>query len=381
VLLESRVFQFLGGISYSWYLWHWPILVFGRILLPDTLGLMASLPLMLVSLLVAWAAHTLIENPIRFNSQLTGNSMRSLTMGAGITIIGVLIGVCCLSVGRHSAESVKQKPFLNAIANNVRVADDCMAGFHRKQLKICSFGSEDGKTVVLFGDSHAAQWLPALTKVADREHWHLISLLKAACPGATVPVYNPRLKGEEHECAEWRIRATSFIRDKRPLMLLMSSASGYVQRQGFQDPYARLSIQTWELGTKWTLEGIDTTATKVVVLRDTPRLDIDVPVCLSRSSAHPRLFPSGGCGRQEAQAVPGEIWQAESSAARGVGHVSLLDMTAYFCRSGECPPVLDGTVVYRDGNHVSTKYISSLAPALDRDLHSILTGDSFASSP
>jgi SGNH domain (fused to AT3 domains) len=246
-----------------------------------------------------------------------------------------------------------------------------MAGFRQDNMKICSFGPSDGETVILLGDSHAEQWLPALLQVAQSERWHLLTLLKASCPSATVPVYNPRLEREEYECATWRAKALSYIREIKPSIVLTSNALGYVKRPTFHDPYARLSLQTWEDGTRSTLRSLNDAATLVVLLRDTPRPEIDVPTCLSRVTSHPLLFPGSTCKIKENEALPQEIWQVETSAAQQFAHVSVLDMSSFFCHMGDCPPMLNGLVVYRDGNHMTSSFASSLAPSLARELRAI----------
>ena len=240
-------------------------------------------------------------------------------------------------------------------------------GFGRDQLKICSFGPSDANTVVLFGDSHAEQWLPALIQVANNERWHVVTLLKASCPSAMVPIYNPRLEREEYECSTWRSKALSYIHEVKPSIVLISNSSGYVKRPSFQDPYARLSIQEWQDGTRSMLRSLNAAAALVVLLRDTPRPDIDVPICLSRTSIHPLLFPANTCYVPEQQALAQTVWQAEISAAR-FEHVSILDMTDNFCRDGQCPPMLNGMVVYRDGNHITATFAASLAPTLANEL-------------
>jgi peptidoglycan/LPS O-acetylase OafA/YrhL len=367
-LLGSRAFQILGGLSYSWYLWHWPILVFGRILLPARQGPLTSILLLLASLAIAWGTHSLIENPIRFSRSLAAKSAYSLLLGATMTLGGLLAGALSFTLGRQSATSPREVIFLNAAANNVGNEHDCLAGFRRDQLKICSFGPIDADTVVIFGDSHAEQWLPALTQIANNEHLRVVTLLKASCPTAMVPIYNPRLEREEYECSTWRTNALAYISKIRPSIVLISNSSSYVKRPSFQDPYARLSIQQWQDGTRSTLQSLNAAAGFVILLRDTPRPDIDVPICLSRTSTHPVLYPASTCFKPEQQALAQPVWQAEISAAQRLDHVSILDMTDNFCQGGQCFPMLNGIVVYRDGNHMTSMFAASLTPALASEL-------------
>ena len=223
-ILGSRGLQRLGGLSYSWYLWHWPVLIFGRILLPGKPGPLTAVPLLLASLAVAFVTHSLIENPLRFNRGLIAKPRYSLALGAALTISGLLAGTLSMALGKRSSTSPREVEFLNAAANSDSNEHDCLTGFRRDQLKVCSFGPSDATTLVLFGDSHAEQWLPALTQVAIPPRWHVITLLKAACPSATVPVYNPRLEREEYECSAWRTKALSYIYSIKPSIVLVSDS-------------------------------------------------------------------------------------------------------------------------------------------------------------
>jgi peptidoglycan/LPS O-acetylase OafA/YrhL len=367
-LLGSRLFQALGRLSYSWYLWHWPVLVFGRILLPSRQGPLVSILLLLVSLVIAWVTHSLVENPVRFSRRLALKPIYSLALGATLTIGGLLIGSLSLSLGRKFASSPREVIFLNATTDSDRAERDCLTGFRRDQLKTCSFGPNDAKTLVLFGDSHAEQWLPALIQIANSQHWHLVTLLKASCPSAMVTVYNPRLEREEYECSAWREKALSYIFTVRPSIVLISNSSGYVKRPSVKDPYARLSIEQWQDGTRSTLQSLNAAAASVVLLRDTPRPDIDVPICLSRAITHPVLYPASTCHLSEQQALAQPVWQAEVSATQHLEHVSTLDMTDNFCRHDQCFPMMNGMVVYKDSNHIASTFAASLAPTLGDEL-------------
>jgi hypothetical protein len=360
-LLKSPLSQKLGKLSYSWYLWHWPVLVFGRILFPGR-GVLTALCLLAVSLAGAWLSHGVIENPLRFSRKLAGAPTYTLALGAGMTVTGLLVSGIVLHLAKQSANSVGQREFLTASAK-IPEEDRCMTTFRSSQLKICSLGPADGETVVLFGDSHAEQWLPAL-KSAQFSNWHIVTLLKAACRSVTVSVYNPHLQRIVDECSEWRSKAIEYIRSEKPTAVLISNSSGYVKRSSSQDGYATLTLAQWQEGMRKTLEKLNTGATSILVVRDTPRPGVDIPTCLARAKSHPALFSQKDCVVREDKAITEEVWKAEQNAASGFTHVVASDLTDRFCRSGECRPILNDTIVYRDGNHMAAGFSASLAPVL-----------------
>jgi hypothetical protein len=119
----------------------------------------------------------------------------------------------------------------------------------------------------------------------------------------------------------------------------------------------------------------------VVLLRDTPRPEIDVPVCLARAASHPGIFSNGECDVSPKRALAGAIWQTEVSAATGFTNTALLDMTDQFCTSTLCPATANGIVVYRDGNHMSLDYSRFLGKPLAGALDSIVKQSQAASAP
>jgi peptidoglycan/LPS O-acetylase OafA/YrhL len=371
-LLESRAFQWIGDISYSLYLWHWPVLVFGGILFRDRRGPAITLPLLILSGLIASASHEFLEKRI----QLTGNSSvsvrRSIRAGLAMTAIGIAVGLSFTWLGNRSEWLSPNAVYVHASAPDAREDQDCLTGFRSDRLKPCVFGPDRGDAVVLWGDSHAAQWLPALRSAAEAKGWRLILLVKASCPSVMVPVYNPRLHRNEEECVRWRLAALSYIKSIRPKFVVISNSSAYVMRPGFTDDYARLSSNEWEDGMRSTLNAVNSNTGLVVLLRDTPRPEIDVPVCLSRAAAHPAIFSSRECDASPKRALAGAIWQTEVSAATGFTNTALLDMTDQFCTNNLCPATANGIVVYRDGNHMSLDYARFLGRPLAGALDSIV---------
>ena len=83
---------------------------------------------------------------------------------------------------------------------------DC-ADFTQVDQGACVFGDKSAdRTVVLFGDSHMEQWLPAFTAAADRDHWQVLAWTKSACPAAEISVHNDVLNRTYTECDQWRAR-------------------------------------------------------------------------------------------------------------------------------------------------------------------------------
>ena len=100
---------------------------------------------------------------------------------------------------------------------------------------------------------------------------------------------------------------------------------------------------------------------RTILLRDSPRPEFDVPVCLSWG-ARRGLVP-GDCRLSRGYVVDREVFEAEQRAARGLSRVTVMDLTDLFCGPSDCDPIRDGMVVYSDENHLTASYSWSIAPA------------------
>jgi peptidoglycan/LPS O-acetylase OafA/YrhL len=367
-LLRFPVLQVLGRLSYSWYLWHWPVLVFARTLNP-TLPVWGAVLAVLVALAVAAAVHLALENPIRFNPWLTATPVRSLALGGAITIAGFGSGIAAFGLSSHLALSARQAAFARAARDMPAYTRGCIAEYADSRLRECVFGKSDSSsTVVVFGDSHAEQWLPALIPAAERHGWKVISMTKQSCPASGIPVYNDHLKRPETECAEWSKRALARIIELRPEAVLITNAVGYIKRGTPDDSFGALSYATWEQHLRATLTALDAARVPTLLLRDTPRPGFDVPTCLSRVDAHPRLYADDECTIYPGVALSAGVWEAERHAVERLSHVSVLDLSDQFCTSTQCPSTIDGVVVYRDSNHITASFASRLAQVFEARL-------------
>jgi peptidoglycan/LPS O-acetylase OafA/YrhL len=161
--LSSRPLQLLGILSYSWYLWHWPVLIMASARFPSiaTLGKLVSV---LIALALAALTYYLVENPIRFNSHLVRAPL--LSLGLAAVVPAICLGVSHLE--RNSAlralSSPEQKRYLSASRDrDLLVSSGCIADFGESRPRECVFGNEDSPTtIVLFGDSHANPKSPGL---------------------------------------------------------------------------------------------------------------------------------------------------------------------------------------------------------------------------
>ena len=367
-LLRLRPMQYIGRLSYSWYLWHWPVLILGAAALPG-LELPGRIGLAALSLGIAAMCHVLVENPIRYNRYLAAKPMAMLCLAAAITVVTVAVS----RMGKSSAEIASATPLQRAVAQARRgvppglYGTGCFLDYPVAQPKECVFGDRAGPTaIVLFGDSHAAQWFSAFDTIAKEQRWRLIVLTKAGCPTSDVEVRRWSKKRQSYpECSSWRAAALERIVNLRPAVVFLGNSDNHVTRQG--DAGApRLDMQEWQAGTRRTLEHLSAAGLRTVTLRDTPGPGLDVPQCLARAEV--RKQPISRCTMPRLRAVRDDVFQASQGAALGLANASMLDLTTQFCSETACPPILGGEIVYGDPGHIANGFARSLAGVISNQI-------------
>jgi peptidoglycan/LPS O-acetylase OafA/YrhL len=356
-LLHLPVLQHLGRLSYSWYLWHWPALVLAAVVVPE-LGVPGRLLVSAGALGVAALAYAAVEHPIRSHPWLVARPRASLRLAGVLTAVSLAaIGVWNYTAGERS-RSPAFRAYTDVVAEETRYA--CMPPMMDDWRPPCVDGNlASATTLVLFGDSHAVQWHPALERIAQRRGWKLVTLAKPACPAADVEVVNPRLRRAYVECTRWRARALRHIRELRPAAVVMASARFYVS----PNRQSRVSPAQWRDGTRRTVAALDSLGIPTLLLHDTPSPPVDVPDCLARAT-HRGRDPVRACTMPRARVVREDARLAEHEAIQGLGLVTSVDPTEWLCTGPVCEPVRDGMVIYRDHSHLAPSYARHLVPAL-----------------
>ncbi len=238
----------------------------------------------------------------------------------------------------------------------------CIVEVGDNQLKNCIYGDANGAiTVVLFGDSHAAQWMPAMHEVAVQNGWRLVVHTKKACPTAEIPTDKDP---NRTDCVPWRASVIDQIGQLRPALVVMS-AYRYKQvgSAAGRDPDA-----VWQ-------EGIDITVSKVRPLTDhllllgdsaTP-LD-DVPSCLAGN-----VSDVGVCMNSREGAVrPGRLAVERDVAAKY--DADFIPTSDWLCTESYCPVIVGNVLMYRDNSHITATASEFLSPYVDVALRLVLAG-------
>jgi len=179
LLLSSRPAVFVGLLSYSWYLWHWPLMSFARIVSSRPLHPAVPSLLALLALAAAYASWRWVERPFRASRSADAVVLaRNACVAAGVAAIAAVFAVTHGLPNRFNAQERAEATRATALA-----ADPCLVlvGDTPNRSHVCMPSGSGTPAMALIGDSHAAVFRQTLA--ADTAgRYRLLALLKASCP-------------------------------------------------------------------------------------------------------------------------------------------------------------------------------------------------------
>jgi len=383
--LSTRPARFVGRISYAWYVWHWPVLVFAAPAL-GPLTAPEGLAVTMASLVPALFTHRFIEEPLR-RSKAHLRRPRAILIGAiagpavavasGVALSASLTSPAALQASKaegagqltrtgtiqESATALRPRPVDAAEDRGKPVDDGCLVPERATSSPACVYGARRSRTTaVLFGDSHAAQLFPALERVAERRGWRLVVLTKAGCPPSAVPVVSPLSRRRYPECDTWRERTLRRIeREERPALVLAAGSAVHQVFDGSRRLDGGAAAEALAAGWRPVLRRLRGAARDVAVVSDPPRVTFDVPACVAEHLDELRrcAFARGPAAERATRV---------SAAAGAIPGVRVLDPTAQLCLGDTCPSVIGDVLVYRNSGHLTASFVATLGPWLGRQL-------------
>lgn len=355
-VLSSRALVRLGDLSYSWYLWHWPLIVFAASTTPGnrTMKVVAAI----VALIPAWASQVLVENPIRRRR------------GAGTAGTLRLVAICLLLPLAASA-------MLSSTASRVARSDTVSAfRLHLDAINNCGVLADDGSVpagctqgtdaseghVMLVGDSNAGHLAEGLFKAANSQNMRATVATNTSCPFADLVVDSPAWDARESGDCQKFVRATTrALLAARPDVVVISSAVDfYIERDyRFTQPTTGRVAESpegkaemWEAALRSTLDRLVGAGIEVVVVQPVPRLR---PGWEPRSMSVVGLMVQGAdrlvSDRRGQQDFRSRAVVASQAAAEGRGLT--LDVFDVLCPADPCSPRSNGRWTYNDSTHLS----------------------------
>jgi peptidoglycan/LPS O-acetylase OafA/YrhL len=389
-LMSARPMVFLGGISYSLYLWHWPMINLVTTYTGRSAGVLSGPALVVASVAAAWWTKTCVEDPVRRSPKLTGHGWRSLSTALAAALPVMLVSVYIASVPGQwdgklgpgypgaaalagPAVSVRAKPVLPPPDDTHAAIPEywrqgCLDGEYAVAPKVCVYGdtTDPALTAALVGDSIVGNWFPALDELALRYHWKLVTDLHATCPWTATWMTDPNTSVPDvlyTACHEWDVEVQhDLLTSIRPDVVITSD---FAQLGSVAHPtigtaaYADIAAGMAQYWGQAQDHGIS-----VVPIQETPMMDFTPPDCVSEHGA-----ASPSCDRPAAEAIPQDA-PVVQAAGLMAGRVKVVDMNQYICGRDVCSSVVGNVLVYFDAHHLTSSYVETLTPYLAARLFS-----------
>ncbi|MET3683060.1 peptidoglycan/LPS O-acetylase OafA/YrhL [Alkalibacillus flavidus] len=370
-LLGSRPLMYFGSISYAFYLWHWPMLIFYYNYFDvSDVPFLHGLFIIVAAFILSVVTSNVLESPVR-NLNVRTQKRRLATILVTFLIPAVIVGVAwnqyiteaqasnlenisveggpepSADVFDTSLEDVQ--PSMIEVSSDLPVLyddDSCYSSTTDPEVNICSMGETENPdyTVALVGGSHSGHWYPAVEEAAKELNLQIDLYLKDACRYSTED-FDGKLS---ESCMEWNDNVDEPLIESNPdLVITTATVAGDLS---IPDGY----IEKWE-----KLEG----EMPILALRDHPRMPEDVPTCLEENGIEECTID------REEILRDGIPWEDEENLP---DHVYFADFTEYLCDDNNCYPVVDRMITYRDKHHLTAVYARSLGGPLTEEINRIL---------
>jgi peptidoglycan/LPS O-acetylase OafA/YrhL len=390
--------QWLGGLSYSLYLWHWPVLTIAPFVTGAPLDFKTKFVVVVLSLVLAVLTKRFVEDPARTMPALT--LRRPLvSVVAGVATAVVLLGasgsvavatdatvtaradamhrslteqhpcVGALAVGDaacrdpHRPNDLTQPSVARAdVGKGVAVDDPCKQGLTETGVMTCRIGDTEQprERIALVGDSHAGQYLLPLDRYGKQHHVEFVTYLKSFCIGLGVPGIEAQHNGRPavvDSCATWGASVQQeLLTSDVQAVVFANYTRAYTAAEAPWRP-----VTADDFSAVW--KPLADAGKRVVALRDGPvSSSPNVPQCVAQ-----HLDEDDPCTTPLTEAVLAAdhdpMLQAASASA-----VPVVDVSDLTCSDGTCHTVVGGLITSFDRHHMTASFAETTSEVVGRRL-------------
>ena len=386
-MLSLPPLAFVGRVSYSWYLWHWPLLAFLHILSGGSVRPGASLLAVAAAFPIAVLSYHFIEQPFR----------RSTRAAAPLLIRYALVSVAMLAICAAiwlSRGLPQRYPVLAQMesASPPLASDPCLVEDDSEQpslVKPCYDPSGPASSVALWGDSHAAALAPGMRTAAIARGYSFAEFTKTSClPMTGVMRFIPRIPAQASRCLNFNRKVLDLIQaDRRIRIVILTGAwagclernweAGWLTAETPHQPQfsdeaqsgipSQIAVQTLFIQSLAAqVQALRAAGKYVIVLEDVPNFSFD-PILRVRA-AHiparaalvkalefaPQIDPGFAPNNGDASATSLTAESLHQAVPNQAG-VELIDLKPAFCADSEhCQYRDNNRLLYFDSGHLTT---------------------------
>jgi peptidoglycan/LPS O-acetylase OafA/YrhL len=369
-LLSWTPLVFVGLISYSLYLWHWPIFVFAGLMTEDGITTVQSLALIALSFVVSTASWRLIEKPYRQTSPEGETSPKAYLVGgmgamAAMAAVGIAMNVTAGLPGRLDADSFRFYNASNSV-NPLQSTCDALDATPRPAEPCTVPKPGSNLDILVWGDSHADSLFPAFQLLAERNGWTARQATKSGCP----PVLGAErfTVGETkryQNCGAYNQAMLEVVKRERPkLVVLVGRWSQYTtgneRRRSFlvdsesKEINKAASEQVLNRSLLRTVQSIESLGMQVLLVGQAPEFEGDPNMCFVRKQM--AGAPVDKCLRQDEEGAMARIRVSNAILTRiaeSHPNIRLLFLHPFFCEQGHCLAGRNAEPLYSNKHHIS----------------------------
>ena len=367
-LLESRVLVYIGLISYSLYLWHWPILIFSSFLADWHLSIVARAALVLVAIGVSALSYHFVERPIRF-ARRDASPGRVVLVALLTSAIVMTAVVACIAerglrarfpaaVDTLDEERAPTIPFIECA--------DRLPGAGSFQ-ELCTMGAKGtAPSFILWGDSHALSWYPAMNEVLRKHGVAAVFASLSSCP-PLLGIVNP----SQPDCRAYNDRIADALHASATVsnVIIVASWASYASdtgRYALEDAGGTVgNARVFAPALSATVARLLQDGKAVWLLGPTPHMPFDVPFAMAEATARGQPLPATGTRASlEEELAP---FVDAVAALPESPRLFVSEPSQWLCGEAGCAYEQGGLPLYRDDGHLNVRGMSYLEPALDAE--------------
>jgi len=365
----------VGRMSYSLYLWHWPMLVLGAAwynkYIPELDGLQISV-ILACTAIGSWLSLVLVENPIRYRQVLSSQKAIFTATGIAFALLAGTGLVIHLTQGIPSRVPDEVRAIADARFQGI-CEFSTATGDLLQESDLCQFGSEPAHArlrVVLFGDSHASHLIEALHQAGINTRTHIHAITRGGCP----PLLGFEMASHElaNGCPAHNEAAIRLIGSLRVDAVVVAGYWSVYAREhstNFQDPadFTGSAGRRFSAALGNTLRQINATGATVVLVNEGPRPSGRFSPARYATAVWHGSPPLPGVRRDEyledISRFDELLRELEVQPAQRVRHEN------YLCGADFCPAVEGTNSLFTDDNHLSAFGSRKLIPAFEAAFH------------
>lgn len=369
-VLDSRIMQWVGTRSYSWYLCHWPAIVLSAVFFQSE-SVWLRVTAAFLSLGLAALIYRFVENCLRNSDRLiASNKLSFLAAGSTLAVLSVVAGITMTA----GSSIVSKPPYAKFAEARAEVPDQSCdrTAVSAGGYTLCQMGDLDSqKTIMLVGDSHAGHWKAAISTAAAQNGVRLLVRWMSSCPAIGLNVATSR-SNDTKGCQEFDAETLAIVKNERPDAVILAQSTDYlgliVSNEGMRiTEQEQLSLWRTEFTEK--IVELRATGTQIGYIADDPGTTFDSLLCETRFWASKK-----DCTMMRDDALSEPLRRIDTEVVAGAGVRATYSPADQICGPVTCRTVdSDGVPIYRDKTHLSEQWTRTQVPLLNKFVASLVS--------